>query len=120
MVHIRSELISEHPGKTPGASVDLQPSPRTAVGCLLQRSRPDSTTCDGILCFDTVAHCSFLVRNLCVLSLQGYNAVSACFCTVKRPHTGNDGFILCFDTLLGTRGSECIAMLGQMQVCMSV
>ena len=31
-----------------------------------------------------------------------------------RHHTGDDGFILCFDTLLGTRDGECMAMLAHM------
>ena len=40
--------------------------------------RPEFTTYDGILCFDTVAHCSSQVRDLYVLSLQPYTAVLAC------------------------------------------
>ena len=70
-----------------------------SIGCLLQHSRPVSTTCGGILCFDTVAHCRSQVCHLYVLSLQTCTAVLARYCTAMRHHTGDRRFILCPNTL---------------------
>ena len=101
-----------------GASVDLQPNPRTAVGYTLRHSRPNPTTFDGILCFHTVAHCSSQIRDLYVLSLHPYTAVLACYCTAMRHYTGDRRFVLCPNTLQcwhNSTNQNCIAQNAGMQ-----